>query len=109
MPVLKFITKGVNNILDNKIARSFLLVVTGIFAGYTLQKVPVWLNDLFNDSDLFKFFIIFFILAISDYPLEESDIFYMIFLSVFILAMFDIFRQVDHVKNNRKNGHTLNT
>jgi Kef-type K+ transport system membrane component KefB len=92
--VTKTVTSQLNNVFSNKELRMFVLVLTGIFAGYTLQRVPKWLNDMFNDSELFKFVVIFFIFVCAYYPLEEKDIMSMGAMSAGILVLFNLARQV---------------
>jgi hypothetical protein len=97
--MLEILAIIINKLLDSKIIKAFLLVLTGIFAGYTLQRVPTWLNKLFYESNIFKFIIIFLILSISDHLsdhlIEGKDIIYITGLSIFILVLFHIFRTFD--------------
>jgi len=87
--------KTVNTTFSNDFFKLFSLLLTGIFAGYTLQPVPIWLNNLFNNSNIFKFAIIFIIGITSVYPINKDKIANIFISSVIILAIFSLFRYID--------------
>ena len=68
---------------------------TGILVGYTIQPVPKWLNNLFDNSNIFKFILIFINCIISTYPIDLSKIINSFISSVIILVIFSIFRYID--------------
>ena len=68
---------------------------TGILVGYTLQPVPKWLNNLYDNSNIFKFIIIFITGIISTYPIDSSKIINSFISSVIILVIFSVFRYID--------------
>lgn len=68
---------------------------TGILVGYTIQPVPKWLNNLFDNSNIFKFILIFINCIISTYPINLSKIINSFISSVIILVIFSIFRYID--------------
>lgn len=82
----------INSLLNNKNMKMFIITITSVLAGYTLQRVPEWLNNLFNDSNLLKFIILFLILCTIYHPLTDEDIYYIIIISFFILFLFELFR-----------------
>ena len=89
--------KSVNNTFSNDFFKLFSLLLTGIFAGYTLQPVPKWLNKLFDSSHIFKFFIIFVIGITSVYPINKNKISNIFISSVVILVIFSVFRYIDTI------------
>jgi hypothetical protein len=81
--------------LNNDLIRYILLVISGIFAGYMLQPVPKWLNNLFDNSNIFKFIVLIFIGSTALYPLDKNKFFNIIIGSIFILVLFAILRKFD--------------
>lgn len=99
--------KSLNNTFSNDFFKLFSLLLTGIFAGYTLQPVPKWLNKLFDSSHIFKFIIIFTIGITSVYPINKNKISNIFISSVVILVIFSVFRYIDTIyekyeKNKKK-------
>ena len=60
-----------NKIFKNNYLRMILLLISSVFMGYTLQPVPKWLNNLFDTSNILKFFILFISGSLVVYPLNE--------------------------------------
>jgi ABC-type dipeptide/oligopeptide/nickel transport system permease subunit len=85
--------KVINNTLDNKSIKLFLTLVTGVLAGYTLQPVPEWLNNLFNTSNLLKFIILVIISFTILHPLDEDKLKLSIISSFIILFLFEKMRK----------------
>jgi len=83
---------------DKLFIRVFLLVITGIFAGYTLQPVPTWLNNWFNTSVIFKFIVLVLIGAVALHPLDVNKLRMVLIVSAIILAVFFFARLADIVK-----------
>lgn len=86
---------SVNGALSNDFIRSFLIVVTGVFAGYTLQPVPEWLNNLFDTSHLFKFIVIMIIGMTVLYPLDTPKMASVVGVSALTLLVFFLARRFD--------------
>jgi hypothetical protein len=84
-----------NFILHNDYLRTILLLVTSVFMGYVLQPVPKWLNNLFNTSNILKFFILFITGSIVIYPLNKYNIYHVIVSSILVLVLFHSARQYD--------------
>lgn len=81
----------------------FLLLISGVFAGYTLQPVPKWLNNLFDTSNILKFSVLFVGGAISVYPLTQENIITVTLCSVIILFLFQMARNYDKkLEDNKK-------
>jgi hypothetical protein len=100
--------KTVNNTFSNEFFKLISLLLTGIFAGYTLQPVPKWLNKLFDNSNIFKFFIIFTIGITSTYPINKDKISNIFISSVIILVIFSVFRYIDEIyEKNEKNKKNI--
>lgn len=84
----------INKVLDNIYLKTFLIILTGIYAGYTLQPVPKWLNNLFDTNIIFKFLIILIIGITMLHPLDSTKMTVVIVCAVLILGLFEGFRQV---------------
>jgi len=85
---------SVNNILKNDYIRVFIMIITGVFAGYTLQPVPAWLNKLFDTSNILKFLVLFLGGCVASYPLTNQSIIMVAICSLVILAIFYGFRTI---------------
>lgn len=94
-----------NNTFSNDFFKLASLLITGIFAGYTLQPVPKWLNKLFDNSNIFKFLIIFIIGITATYPIDQNKISNIFISSIIILIIFEGLRYIDIIyeKNEKKN------
>ena len=87
---------GLNNdFLRNDYLRIALLLVTGVFMGYTLQPVPKWLNKLFDTSHTLKFFVLFIAGCIAVYPVNKSNIIWVGLGSALTLGLFHAARKYD--------------
>jgi hypothetical protein len=85
--------KPINSVLQYTFLRMFILISTSILIGYTLQPVPLWLNNLFNNSNVFKFIIIFLCGLSMYYPITIES-FILLFLTTFIILMsFSVIRK----------------
>lgn len=93
--VKEFTNAFFNNSLFNNYVRIFIMLICGVFMGYTLQPVPHWLTNLFDTSNIFKFFILFFAGVTAVYPLDNNEIYYIFFGSLLILVLFSFFRRYD--------------
>ena len=96
---MDYITNKYNNILSIDFIRILLLLLTSVYIGYTLQPVPETLNNLFNNSNLFKFLILFICGSTSLYPLDDQKIMYIFISSIIILLLFNYLRNLDDKKN----------
>ena len=86
----------INNIfLKNNYLRIILLLVTGVFMGYTLQPVPKWLNNMFDTSHTLKFFVLFIAGCIAVYPVNKNNIVWVFMGSLGTLYLFYLFRLYD--------------
>ena len=92
---MDIIVDTINDVFSNDLVRLFLIILTGIVAGYTLKPVPKWLDNLFNTSYILKFIIIqtFGILVV--YPINKSKLINIILITLMILILFEIFRNID--------------
>ena len=79
----------------NDFFRLLSTLFIGILVGYTIQPVPKWLNNLFDNSNIFKFILIFINCIISTYPIDTSKIINSFISSVIILVIFFVFRYMD--------------
>jgi hypothetical protein len=87
--------KSTNNILSNDYLRVLLLLITGVFMGYTLQPVPKWLNKMFDTSILLKFIVLFIAGSISLYPLNNNSLMWITVGSILTLGLFQYMRKID--------------
>lgn len=97
-----FVTKSANQLLNVEIIRYLILIVTGVFAGYTLQPVPKWLNNLFDTSYTFKFAVIVLMGMVALYPLDDNEVSYIFIGSFLVLVMFMVFRKIDEQMKREK-------
>ncbi len=84
-----------NDFLQNNYLRISLLLITGVFMGYTLQPVPKWLNNMFDTSNTLKFSVLFIAGCIAVYPLNKSNIIWVALGSIITLYVFHLFRVYD--------------
>jgi hypothetical protein len=84
-----------NEFLRRDYLRITLLLVTGVFMGYTLQPVPKWLNKMFDTSHILKFFVLFIAGCIAVYPVNKSNIIWVALGSALTLGIFYAARQYD--------------
>ncbi len=99
--MIDIINSGHNFVLDFQFIRIFILLITGVFVGYTLQPVPSWLNNLFDTSVIFKFFILYLVGCVSLYPLKDYTILHIFGGSLLVLIVFELSRRID--KKDKKN------
>ena len=92
-PVVDRVIDAQNVLLTNNYLRILIMIVTGVFMGYTLQPVPKWLNNLFDTSHVFKFLIIFFAGLVAVYPINKQNIMWVSLCSVATLLLFHLFRK----------------
>lgn len=85
----------INTVLSNDYWRAFLLTVVSVYAGYTLQPVPKKLNQIFDTSTPFKFFILFIMLLTAFYPLNNNKIVLAIIVPIMVLVFFEFLRKFD--------------
>ena len=89
---MQYTAKTLNTILQNIYLRNFIFIIAGVFMGYTLQPVPVWLNHLFNTSQLLKFGVLFISGVSVLYPMDENKMTITLGCSILALFVFYIFR-----------------
>ena len=88
------VVNSINRVLDHKFLNMVLFLITGVFMGYTLQPVPKWLNDTFNNSFIFKVVILIIIALLAQHKLESrSQILLIVAASVFVMVIFEMFRR----------------
>jgi hypothetical protein len=93
-----------NTSLKNDYFRMLILIVSGVFIGYTLQPVPKWLNNLFDTSNVFKFFVLFAVGSIAVYPLNKNNIVWVTTASIGCLYLFHLARLYDQkLEKDKKN------
>jgi len=77
-----------------------LLLLSGVFIGYTLEPVPHWLMIYFRTSNLFKFLILVIagLTAFEPYLLNPSNIGIVIFSAAGLIILFDYFHRIEESK-----------
>ena len=97
------ILKTYNLFIDNKYSYTFTYILISIYIGYTLQPVPEWLNKLFNESNIFKFIILFLFMSLSFHGkpngITYEDITIISVSSICILTIFEYFRKIKNKHN----------
>lgn len=88
-------SKIVSQSFKNDFFRLISLLIAGVFAGYTLQPVPKWLNEQFDNNVIFKFAILVVIGITALYPIDEKKFVYIVLTSVITLALFEILRKFE--------------
>lgn len=87
------ITDTINNVLKIDLIKIFLLLLTGVYAGYTLQPVPAVLQDMFNKSLPFKYAILFILTVIALHPLDDKKLGISLIMPAIILFFFASLRK----------------
>ena len=90
-------TAGLNTMLNSIFVsapplRIFILLISSVFIGYTLQPVPAWLSNMFDTSFIFKLLVLMFTGWASLSPLEGYASIYIMVFSFIILGMFELSR-----------------
>jgi hypothetical protein len=92
-----------NKVFKNNYLRMILLLISSVFMGYTLQPVPKWLNNLFDTSNILKFFILFISGTLAVYPLNNENIIYVTVCSILVLVIFNVSRKYEKkLEENKK-------
>lgn len=90
---MQYFAEKVNNTLQNIYLRNFIFILAGVFLGYTLQPVPVWLNHLFNTSNILKFMILFISCISVFYPMDKNEMVITFICCSLVLFLFSILRR----------------
>ena len=91
--IVEKIIKINNNIFANDYIRTFIIIISGVFIGYTIQPIPKWLHNIFDTSNIFKFFVLFYTGAIALYPLTKDKIKWITIATLFSMYLFTVFRK----------------
>ena len=89
-----FITTLSRNLVKSQTLRLTLLVICGVFMGYTLLPLPQPMERLFNSSHLFKFLVLY-ICGLGILPESDLDDHHVIILATvcfLVLAGFQALR-----------------
>ena|SRR3989338_3276155 len=86
------IVDNINMVLSNHFLKTFIVLITGVFAGYTLQPVPKWLNNLFDTSHLLKYAILTVIGLVTFHPLSQWTLIVSLVAPAALLLLFSSFR-----------------
>lgn len=97
-----FLESTLNNTLANNYLRMFIMLICSVFIGYTLQPVPKWLSNLFDNSNLFKFVVLVAAGITAVYPLDGDELACIVIGAVVILMLFSLFRRVNEDKNGQE-------
>lgn len=101
--ILNPVSGNINTILSDDRIRVFIFVSTCILIGYTLQPVPKWLNSMFDNSNIFKYFVILVTGIVSFYPVNNNTLFLIIIYSWVLLWLMNLARDYDKKKEEKKN------
>ena len=82
-----------NYLLSNDHIRMFVMLVASVYAGYTLYPVPANLDKMFNESNVFKYFILFFGAVIALYPVNEHSLALCATGPILVLGFFELIRR----------------
>ena len=81
----------VNSLLLNSNTKVVLVLLFSIMAGYTLNPVPEMMKNLFNNSHLFKFFVLFMLALLTNAPVNSHK---MLLCGVSVIVVLLIFHLV---------------
>lgn len=81
-----------NDIFDNPFLRMSVFLMTGVFIGYTFQPVPKKMSDLFDNSQIFKFIVLFCVGATSYHPINKQKLKEIVFGALVVLGVFHLLR-----------------
>jgi uncharacterized membrane protein (UPF0136 family) len=93
--ILEKSSKLVSDSFQSDFFRLISLLIAGVFAGYTLQPVPKWLNDQFDNNIILKFVVLVVIGITALYPIDNKKFLYIILTSIITLALFEFLRKFD--------------
>lgn len=83
----------INTLFQNDMLRDLILTFTAVFAGYTLQPVPDWLDNIFNNSNVFKYTILFLFGCGLLHPLNTTSLLIVIITPAIMLYAFHLLRE----------------
>ena len=81
-----------NKLLQNDWLKVLLLLIGSVFAGYTLYPVPAKLDDMFTNSVLFKYMILFAVLISALHHLDNRKIILALLIPIVVLGIFNLLR-----------------
>lgn len=84
-----------NFFFGNEFVRMFAFVLSSILAGYVLQPVPKWINNLFDTSHIFKFFILIFIGLGMSSQITLNNLVIILITATAISVLFEFMRYYD--------------
>jgi len=83
----------INKILNNEHIKIFIIIIVSVIIGYTLHPVPPWLLQIFETSNVFKFFILFLGGITILHPINKKKIMILIIYCILVLFLFELFRK----------------
>ena len=101
-PVVDTVINAQNVLLTNNYLRILILLVSGVFMGYTLYPVPKFMDKLFETSNIFKFIILFSAGLVAVYPVNKENILWVGLCSAGTLLLFHLFRKYEEYKEKEK-------
>jgi Ca2+/Na+ antiporter len=101
MKLMTFV-EPINVLLNNEALKTFMIVFTGILAGYTLQPVPKWMNNIFDNSNVFKLFVLITIGLTVLHPLDVEEVVLTLVMSGLLLYLFSLSRKYEEMEEMNK-------
>lgn len=80
---------------QTKAVRFLFYIISSVFIGYTLQPVPLWLNEQFNTNSILKYVILVVAGMYLTLPITAEKLMYILVVSFGILQLFKYFRTLD--------------
>lgn len=102
MTQLTLLIQALNMVLSSSMFRSFILVITSVYTGYTLYPVPKFLDEMFYTSNIFKYIILLFLLCTSMYPVTNDNILIILIIPIIVLIFFKFLRKYDNTRSLTK-------
>jgi hypothetical protein len=87
---------------ETKAFRFLFYIISSVFIGYTLQPVPVWLNEQFNTNSILKYVILVITGMYLTLPITSEKLMYILVISFAILQLFAYFRTLDKKEENQQ-------
>lgn len=95
MSLNAIVEKGYNIFLGNNMVRNTLFVLFSIMLGYVLYPVPKTLDNLFYQSNIFKYIIIFMVMVTTMNVKDMNILIICIIVPALVLGLLEFLRYAD--------------
>jgi hypothetical protein len=95
MSLNAIVEKGHDIFLGNNMVRNTLFVLFSIMLGYVLYPVPKTLDNLFYQSNIFKYIIIFMVMVTTMNVKDMNTLIICIIVPALVLGLLEFLRYAD--------------